>query len=427
MEALNEFYCCFLDIFISSVSCQCSIHLQVVERSPESSSTEAKQPNVEIAASGKLNLLGRMLEEINKQSLKALILYEEIGCSGSCIGGILDDFLLQKIGSDSYDHVGRDVIPAKRVAALNKFNAEHKNDWTPMKSLKALERIKPDSQPEQIKIFRLYSPFIVEENILCFAREKKNLKAYRSASTMSEKSPMKDIEQLLQNREGTGTINLSIILKVQVKGSYYMSSQMSIKLLEISQEDYAELCNYWNKLLRGKHNTEVVTEKVIKKCKVDKGSSVPFEQVFQDECTPISTAAQLQVRYSPANKMQNVAASVSHRDEVVAATIEPVMQIQQLSAAGSHSGSNANLCSAGGIEHQLSSGGHTSNQLAQTPTHRTMSSHPDLLYIELQIIHKEIEEELKNHKEVEEQLLFEFGKELEKMRTQYVNKAQELH
>ncbi|XP_030972599.1 uncharacterized protein LOC115992549 [Quercus lobata] len=248
-----------------------------------------------------------------------------------------------------------------------------------------------------------------------------------SASTMSEKSPMKDIEQLLQNREGTGTINLSIILKVQVKGSYYMSSQMSIKLLEISQEDYAELCNYWNKLLRGKHNTEVVTEKVIKKCKVDKGSSVPFEQVFQDECTPISTAAQLQVRYSPANKMQNVAASVSHRDEVVAATIEPVMQIQQLSAAGSHSGSNANLCSAGGIEHQLSSGGHTSNQLAQTPTHRTMSSHPDLLYIELQIIHKEIEEELKNHKEVEEQLLFEFGKELEKMRTQYVNKAQELH
>ena len=76
MEALNEFYCCFLDIFISSVSCQCSIHLQVVERSPESSSTEAKQPNVEIAASGKLNLLGRMLEEINKQSLKALILYE---------------------------------------------------------------------------------------------------------------------------------------------------------------------------------------------------------------------------------------------------------------------------------------------------------------------------------------------------------------
>ncbi|KAK9997775.1 hypothetical protein SO802_017378 [Lithocarpus litseifolius] len=175
---------------------------------------------------------------------------------------------------------------------------------------------------------------------------------FSNASTMSEKSPMKDIEQLLQYREGTGTINLSVILKVQVEGSYYMSSQMPIKLLEISPEDYAEPCNYWSKLLKGKHNPEVVSEKVIKKCKVDKGSSVPFEQVFQDECTPISTAAQLQVRDSPANKMRNVAASVSHRDEVVAAnqlnheaaTIEPVTQIQLLSAAGSHSGSNANLC-----------------------------------------------------------------------------------
>ena len=37
----------------------------------------------------------------------------------------MDDFLLQKFGLDSYEHVGRDVIPA-RVAALNKFKVEHK-------------------------------------------------------------------------------------------------------------------------------------------------------------------------------------------------------------------------------------------------------------------------------------------------------------
>uniref|UniRef100_A0A7N2KQY7 Uncharacterized protein n=1 Tax=Quercus lobata TaxID=97700 RepID=A0A7N2KQY7_QUELO len=78
-----EMYCKILEIKaiyfahnLKILLLECSIHLQVVERSPESSSTEAKQPNVEIAASGKLNLLGRMLEEINKQSLKALILYE---------------------------------------------------------------------------------------------------------------------------------------------------------------------------------------------------------------------------------------------------------------------------------------------------------------------------------------------------------------
>ena len=68
-------------------------------------------------------------------------------------------------------------------------------------------------------------------------------------------------------------------------------------------------------------------------------------QVFQDECTPISTAAQLQVS------------------------------------------------SAGGIEHQLSSGGHTSNQPAQIPTRNAMSSHPDPCNSELQIIRKKMEEE----------------------------------
>uniref|UniRef100_A0A7N2N7L7 Uncharacterized protein n=1 Tax=Quercus lobata TaxID=97700 RepID=A0A7N2N7L7_QUELO len=389
---------------------ECSTHLQVAERSPELSSTEAKRHNVEIAASGKLNLLGRMLEEINKQSLKALILYE----------------------ANSYEHVGRDPIPAKRVDALTEFNAKHKkflfllekhaclsvislssvntvfifnSDWTPMKSLKALERIKLDSQPEQIKIFRLYSPFTVEENILFFAKGKKKIDSLQkmswitchnllmrgadnlfltlrelncgntpvsSANTMSEKSLMREIEQLLLNGEGTGTINLSVILKVKVEGSYYMSSQMPIELLEISQEDYAEPSNYWNKLLKGKNTPKVVSEKVIKKRKVDKGSCVPFEQVFQDECTPISMAAQLQVS------------------------------------------------SAGGIERQLSSGGHTSNQPAQIPTRNAMSSHPDPCNSELQIIRKKMEEELKNHKEA---LLFEF----EKAQTQYVNKAQELH
>lgn len=251
----------------------------------------------------------------------------------------MDEFLHQKFGSDSYEHVGSDAIPAARRTA--EFNAKHKqfvfllekhaclsvmslssvstvlifnNDWTPMRSLKALERIKFDSQP---KIFRLYSPFTVEENILFFAREKKRIDSLQrmswvtchnllmrgadnlfltlselncdktpvSSSTMSEQSLMSDIEQLLQNSEGTGTINLSVILKVQVEGSYYMSSQMPIELPEISQEDFVEPSNYWNKLLKGKHTPEVVSEKVIKKRKVDKGSSVPFEQVW---CIPVS-------------------------------------------------------------------------------------------------------------------------------------------
>ncbi|KAK9997776.1 hypothetical protein SO802_017379 [Lithocarpus litseifolius] len=88
---------------------------------------------------------------------------QEIGCSGSCIGGILDDFVLQKFGSDSYKHVGTE-------------GADH--------LFLTLSELNCDNTPVS------------------------------GASTMSKKSPMKDIEQLLQNREDTGTINLSVTLKV---------------------------------------------------------------------------------------------------------------------------------------------------------------------------------------------------------------------
>ncbi|KAK9997771.1 hypothetical protein SO802_017374 [Lithocarpus litseifolius] len=104
----------------------------------------------------------------------------------------------EEIKTYSYEHVGREVIPAKRVAALNKFNAEHK------KFVFLLEK------HACLSVVRLSS----DNLFLTLSELNYDNTPVSGASTMSEKSPMKDIEQLLQYREGIGTINLSVILKV---------------------------------------------------------------------------------------------------------------------------------------------------------------------------------------------------------------------
>lgn len=40
------------------------------------------------------------------------------------MGDILDDFIRQRFGADSYERVDGGVIPSKKQSALNKFNNE---------------------------------------------------------------------------------------------------------------------------------------------------------------------------------------------------------------------------------------------------------------------------------------------------------------
>ena len=241
------------------------------------------------------------------------------GSGRDTIGDILDDFLRQRFGAESYERVEMGVIRSKKEAAMNMFNNKEcgrfvflleyraclpsvklssvdtvlifDSDWTPMNNLRALQRITLDSQPEQIKIFRLYSSFTVEENVLILAKQKKifeslqnitrstshmllmlgvthlfdNLDKFHcgntpasSASTVSEQSLMKDIVQeflsiLLQNGEATDTSNLSLILKVQqVGGSYSMSSPLPGELM-VPSSDESQPHIFWAKLLEGKN------------------------------------------------------------------------------------------------------------------------------------------------------------------------------
>lgn len=116
----------------------------------------------------------------------------------------MDDFLRQRFGSDSYEHVEAGVIRSKKQVALNNFNKEggrfvflletracspsiklssvdtiiiFDSDWNPVNDIRALQKMTLDSQFEQIKIFRLYSSFTVEEKILSLAKEDKTLDA----------------------------------------------------------------------------------------------------------------------------------------------------------------------------------------------------------------------------------------------------------
>ncbi|KAL2938417.1 Helicase protein MOM1 [Bienertia sinuspersici] len=151
-----------------------------------------------IKASGKLYLLEKLLSEFKNLELKVLILFQPTGGSGrDTTGYILEDFLLWRFGSDSYEHIATGLVSSKKQAACNQFNSLRErsffllearacsasikissvdaviifdSDWNPQYDLRALQKITIDSKLEQIKVFRLYCPCTIEEKILIFAK-----------------------------------------------------------------------------------------------------------------------------------------------------------------------------------------------------------------------------------------------------------------
>lgn len=120
------------------------------------------------------------------------------GKGSASIGDILDDFLRQRFGEDSYERIdGVGIVPSKKQAALNNFNNKDmgrfvflleyraclpsiklssvdtviifNSEWNPANDLRALNKIAIDSQSEKIMIFRLYTSSTLEEKILRLA------------------------------------------------------------------------------------------------------------------------------------------------------------------------------------------------------------------------------------------------------------------
>ncbi|KAK8641483.1 hypothetical protein V6N13_010886 [Hibiscus sabdariffa] len=276
---------------------------------------------VGIKASGKLQVLDAMLWEIKKRELKVLILFQYIGGSGrDLMGDILDDFLRQRFGIDSYERVSNGVTPSKKQSALNRFNNESErfvflletraclpsiklsavgtviifgSDWSPSNDLRALQRINIDSQFEHIKVFRLYSPFTVEEKLLMLSKHDKAIDSNvenispsishmllkwgasylfsqlenfhdistLDASTLSQKSHLKDVIQefytILLQTGIDDTSKLSLILQAKQKQGTHRTEMYRTEMplfgeqkIQVMNEDSSH--TFWTKLLEGK-------------------------------------------------------------------------------------------------------------------------------------------------------------------------------
>ncbi|KAE8814203.1 Chromodomain-helicase-DNA-binding protein 3 [Hordeum vulgare] len=154
--------------------------------------------DIGVRASGKLLLLDKMLQEIKGKGQRVLILTQSSGGSGNPMGDILDDFVRQRYGFESYERVERGLAVPKRQGAMSMFNDTTKgrfiflidsraclpsiklssvdviiiycSDWNPTNDLRVLQRISIESQSECVPIFRLYSSCTLEEKALILAK-----------------------------------------------------------------------------------------------------------------------------------------------------------------------------------------------------------------------------------------------------------------
>ncbi|MBA0737359.1 hypothetical protein Gogos_010828 [Gossypium gossypioides] len=300
---------------------KCCDHPYVVDESLQMRLTKGLKDveflDVGIKASGKLQLLDAILLEIKKRELKVLVLFQYTGGSGrDLMGDVLDDFLRQRFGADSYERVDGGVTPSRKQSALNKFNNERKrfvflletraclssiklsaigtvvifgSDWSPVNDLRALQKITLDSHFEEIKVFRLYSAFTVEEKILMLSKQDKTLdsnivnispssshmllkwgapyllsqleKIYGipalDASNLPEQSLLKDVIQeffilLSQTGIDNDASKLSLILQAKQNQGMYRTEMplFGEQKIQVMNEDPPHI--FWTKLLEGK-------------------------------------------------------------------------------------------------------------------------------------------------------------------------------
>ncbi|GJN29968.1 hypothetical protein PR202_gb18238 [Eleusine coracana subsp. coracana] len=181
---------------------KCSDHPYLVDQSLQSSLTKGHPLtdilDIGVHSSGKLLLLDKMLQELRTEGLRVLILCQSAGGSGNPMGDILDDFVRQRFGYESYERVERGLLVQKKQMAMSMFNDKKKgrfiflmdsracvpsiklssvdaviiysSDWNPVNDLRALQRISIQSNSEHVPIFRLYSSCTVEEKALILAK-----------------------------------------------------------------------------------------------------------------------------------------------------------------------------------------------------------------------------------------------------------------
>ncbi|WZY97202.1 hypothetical protein YC2023_069531 [Brassica napus] len=222
--------------------------------------------DVEVKASGKLPLLGAMLTQIKAKGLKAVVFYQATHSpEGLLLGNILEDFLMQKFGQNSYEH----GVCLSKKNAINNFNKESEcfillleiracsqsikllraesfilfgSSLNPSHDVKLLEKIKVESCSERTKIFRLYSVFTVEEKALILARQNKPLENLNRPLThallMWGASYLFD---KLEHFHGSGTPGSGVPFEQSIKDAVIQEFS-SILSSDVGEENEGKLC-----------------------------------------------------------------------------------------------------------------------------------------------------------------------------------------
>ncbi|KAI3859991.1 hypothetical protein MKX03_008534 [Papaver bracteatum] len=279
--------------------------------------SEAECLNVGVKASGKLQVLDKILSETKKQGLRVLIIFQSnVGSSGISLGDVLDDVVLQRCGVDSYERIDRGFVASdeefanQKQSAMNKFNDPEKgrivflldqraclpsiklssvdmvilydSDLNPYNDLKVLQKITIVSQHEQLKVFRLYSLYTVEEMFLIHAKQGltidaqnlnrstihqllrwgasylfKELVEFHGSSTSSDpkfssEHLVKELLGQLPPDAGSPSPNSSIVVKVNQTGGTYSRDISLPGELEMQSVDEDLPHVFWTKLLNRK-------------------------------------------------------------------------------------------------------------------------------------------------------------------------------
>ncbi|PWA96959.1 P-loop containing nucleoside triphosphate hydrolase [Artemisia annua] len=307
------------DTFLSSRKC-CN-HPYLVDPRLQNLLMKNREPtmllDVGIKASGKLHFLDLVLPEIKKRQLRVIILFQPTsgtlrGSASASIGDILVDFVHQRFGEDSYEHIDGfgNVHSKKKEAAVNIFNKDKSrfifllesrachpklklssvdiiivfdSDLNPANDLRALQKIHINSHSQQIKIFRLNSSSTVEEKILKLAEQSvavditSNLRSTYDAlltwgaselfnkltgfhkssvdNISSEESFLKDVVEeftnIISHISKSKNTSRSIITRVQNCGIYGMNIPLHSELkAHILNGDQPHI--FWKTLLEGK-------------------------------------------------------------------------------------------------------------------------------------------------------------------------------
>ncbi|KAL6848398.1 hypothetical protein ACP4OV_021692 [Aristida adscensionis] len=290
---------------------------ELLQHSHASIDDVAELINNSTRASGKLLLLEKMLEEIRKKRSRVIVLFQSDEAGGRSMGDILEKFVRHRFGPESCEHVKRSLAYSRKQQAMTMFNDMTKgrfvfliencaclpsiqlssidaiiiydSDWNPLNDLKALQWIKIESQLKYVNIFRLYTPFTVEEKGLVLAKEgilidnnshdiisslshcllswgtsflfsrlgelqKRNSvsKGYENDAMFMDKVIPEFLTELSAEAEDSDKINSRTISKAYMSGQLYSRNMTLIgERMEVSSLD-GDSPHFWVNLLDGK-------------------------------------------------------------------------------------------------------------------------------------------------------------------------------